>query len=997
MTRKWSFLLLAGILGFIGKWLLFSDSAQVIVPFAVTPSIQAVSGTGFFQSIVVFFRKIDGPYVQVNYSLANPHSLLSAIGTINDLLAPGLNALLMAPAGPPNVGRGAQMVTGGRYGAGTWGVAFVTFGDRNNISVLIRSSSFTDLSVTKYPVGSTPANVFAADFNGDQVDDLAVSYLGDNNPGGMAILINNGNGTYKPAVSYSAGHSPLGFAVFDLNGDNILDLAVADDGSSSVYALLGKGDGTFLPGVASPAGNGGLALTVADFNADGVPDIAETATDNTLTILLGNGNGTFRTVSSLKTGTLPEYLAAGDFNGDGKLDLAVTDTRDGAVTTYLGNGSGGFQRTFSYAVTYKPTSLVLTDYNHDGKLDILAALGDARGFGADPGSKSVNILLGNGNGTFQGVAMSKANTSNVTFVAAADFDNDGKTDAVINGLFGSDLYYFAGGDNGRFADTPTTISLSPQQGPRVYPTDAVVGDFNGDGRPDVAVTEGYQTRGPDNVAILLNTGSGFQPPSTFASGGSGPTGIAVADFDGDGKLDLAVANVNSGSAAVFRGGGNGSFEFQQSYPSGSHPSKVAAGDINGDGKPDLIVADSGAPFDTPSVAGAVYVLLNTGNGSFQFASSFAVSTNPINVAIGDVNGDGRPDIVTVAQGSGVNYFMGVSLGNGDGTFRAPNIVSTDYGPTQVAIRDFNRDGKADLVITHCCTATDMTYFQGNGDGTFSAETHFNGATDPAAMSVIDVNRDGAPDLVIAGGNGAVATVLNNAQRFANKNSASFVPGTLAPEMIAFGEAQAIAPSLVIAPDGPWPLTLGGVTLAITDSLGVTRPAPLYYVTTNALAYLMPAGTALGSATAKLTTSTGAIITSSFNIERLAPGLYSADSTGSGLAAGVALRYSTGGAQSFAYLFDLANRSQPVPVDLGPPGDQVFLSLYGTGFRGASQATATVGGENVPVAAFAATGIYQGEDVINLGPLPKSLAGRGLVNIVISFDGKPANTVTASIK
>jgi uncharacterized protein (TIGR03437 family) len=366
------------------------------------------------------------------------------------------------------------------------------------------------------------------------------------------------------------------------------------------------------------------------------------------------------------------------------------------------------------------------------------------------------------------------------------------------------------------------------------------------------------------------------------------------------------------------------------------------------------------------------------------------------VAVGDVNGDGRLDIITVAQGSGVSFFMGVSLGNGDGTFRTPNIVSTDYGPTQVAIRDFNGDGKPDVVITHCCSATDMTYFQGNGDGTFSAETHFNGPTSPAAMNVIDVNRDGVPDLVIAGGYGAVATLLNNALPFTNKNSASFAPGTLASEMIAFGEAQGIAPSLVVAPGGPWPLTLSGVKLDITDSLGVTRPAPLYYVTTNAMAYLTPAGTALGAATAKLTTSTGAVITGSFNIERLAPGLYTANSTGSGLAAGVALRYSAGGAQSFAYLFDLANRSQPVPVDLGPPGDQVFLSLYGTGFRGASHATATVGGENA-VAAFAATGIYQGEDVINLGPLPRSLAGRGLVDIVISFDGKPANTVTASIK
>ena len=102
-----------------------------------------------------------------------------------------------------------------------------------------------------------------------------------------------------------------------------------------------------------------------------------------------------------------------------------------------------------------------------------------------------------------------------------------------------------------------------------------------------------------------------------------------------------------------------------------------------------------------------------------------------------------------------------------------------------------------------------------------------------------------------------------------------------------------------------------------------------------------------------------------------------------------------GAQSYGFLFD--SNLNPLPVDLGLPGDQVFLSLYGTGFRGATQATAVVGGVNVPVAGFAATGVYQGEDVINIGPLPRSLAGRGEIEIVTVFDGKSANTVTVSIK
>lgn len=229
-----------------------------------------------------------------------------------------------------------------------------------------------------------------------------------------------------------------------------------------------------------------------------------------------------------------------------------------------------------------------------------------------------------------------------------------------------------------------------------------------------------------------------------------------------------------------------------------------------------------------------------------------------------------------------------------------------------------------------------------------------------------------------------------------KNSASYALGPLAPDMIAFGEAPNIATGLVVAPDGPWPATLGGVHLEITDSTGQTRSAPLYYVTNNAMAYLMPGGLALGPASAKLTTFTGSIITESLTIDPVSPGLFTAISSGSGVAAGLFVHVAANGAQSTGLLFDPVSRN-PVPVALVPGGDQVFLSLYGTGFRRATQVTAKVGGLSVPVYGLAAVDGYQGEDVINIGPLPPSLAGHGVVDIVTTFDGKFANTVTTSIR
>lgn len=241
--------------------------------------------------------------------------------------------------------------------------------------------------------------------------------------------------------------------------------------------------------------------------------------------------------------------------------------------------------------------------------------------------------------------------------------------------------------------------------------------------------------------------------------------------------------------------------------------------------------------------------------------------------------------------------------------------------------------------------------------------------------------------------------VTSAGALTNKNSASFSSGPLAPDMIAFGEASAVAAGLTVASTNPWPVNLGGVHLDITDSQGQTRPAPLYYVTTNAFSYLVPAGTALGPATAKLTTSAGTVLGGSFNVERASPGLYTANSNGSGVPAGFWIR-AAGGVQTQDLLFDpnkpLGSRV-PVPVDLGAPADQVFLSLYGTGFRAASQATATLGGVSIPVLGFAAVGVYQGEDVINIGPLPRSLAGRGELNLLITFDGKQANTVTVAVR
>ena len=280
---------------------------------------------------------------------------------------------------------------------------------------------------------------------------------------------------------------------------------------------------------------------------------------------------------------------------------------------------------------------------------------------------------------------------------------------------------FPGNASGSFAANPTPITIDPTGTPNPY--SAVAGDFNGDGKADLALVLNNPTR----IGILLSNGSGFGPLSIVANG-TGAAGIAAADFDGDGKLDLAITDTNTATTTIYHGLGNGAFQMAHSYPTGTRPTALMAVDLNGDGHPDLAVIDGGNNVSTPNVPGAVYILKNTGSGAFAtpVAVSLGPSAIPGKIAAGDVNGDGIVDLAVSMYG--MNYVTEVAIlkGNGDATFQSPTFFPTlvGFAPADLALRDFNGDGKADLVLDRY--SGPMTYLQGNGDGTFSAEVAFSG-------------------------------------------------------------------------------------------------------------------------------------------------------------------------------------------------------------------------------------------------------------------------------
>jgi uncharacterized protein (TIGR03437 family) len=190
--------------------------------------------------------------------------------------------------------------------------------------------------------------------------------------------------------------------------------------------------------------------------------------------------------------------------------------------------------------------------------------------------------------------------------------------------------------------------------------------------------------------------------------------------------------------------------------------------------------------------------------------------------------------------------------------------------------------------------------------------------------------------------------------------------------------------------------LAGVTVVVRDLVGVQRFAPLLYASPDLINYEVPLGTALGLATVTVTSGGSVIAAGSAEIAGVAPGLFTANSAGRGAAAGFYTRVVEGGAQSVDYLFDLITH-RSVPVDLGAPSDQLFLSLYGTGFRAGARATAAVGGIGVPVSSFAAVADYQGLDIVTIGPLPRTLEGRGEVDVAFTVDGEAANLVKVNIR
>jgi hypothetical protein len=678
----------------------------------------------------------------------------------------------------------SNLVTGDFNGDGILDFAAYTQSASNKptLTILLGQKNGRLIAGQSYSIGSNTVGLPLAvgDFNGDGKLDVVTA-----NGSAIVVFLGNGDGTFQPGKETPVSLGPIGIAVGDFNEDGKLDIAVAQFNSvSDIQVMLGNGDGTFQAPVNYPVTSYPTAVAVADYNHDGHLDLAVTnggaQAGYTVSVLFGNGDGTFGPKTDYEIGIGPFDIVAADFNGDGSMDLATSNYTSGNVSVLLNKGDGTFlaarnyvashpfapyriaaaplrprsepslavatiagtyilvnkgDGTFEFARGYEPvsTGVVLTDLNGDGKTDLVVA----GGFHDDGGSLGVTTILGDGHGGFASPGADVA-APDIIGITVADFNGDSIPDLAATGENGP-LAILIGQGDGRFSLPVFYNDLGTELG---Y---LASGDFNGDGKIDLAVTD--HTDAHPRVQIMLGNGDG-----TFTKGRThlippvfpGLPWVTVADFRGNGILDIAASG--SSEVEILLGRGDGTFISKGVYPG---TGELAVGDFNGDGKLDFAAVN-------PTNSG-ISIYLGNGDGKFTNVANYPVSFFANAITTGDFNGDGNLDLVVNASPRDGYGNVQVFLGNGDGTFQSGASFIAGY--TALAA-DFNGDGKVDLAVVSLQGL--LQIFLGNGDGTFTASESSSLGQYAGFFVTADLTRnDTMPDLIVPDYLGGEVSVLLN--------------------------------------------------------------------------------------------------------------------------------------------------------------------------------------------------------------------------------------------
>lgn len=705
------------------------------------------------------------------------------------------------------------------------------------------AAAFTDAQPV--PLANACSNAFSGHFHRGAKMDLLATCSPANSPEqgpSTAALMNQGNGMFPATEDTSIDGVASPVLTVDLTGNGLTDLVVNQPFSSIIGVQLSNGDGTFASPVyyaPTPSDPNAQLTAIAsgDFNGDGKNDIAMITTDfsisskvnstNTLTIFLNTGSGRLRQAATYALDPMPvnqnaPLLAAGELNGDHLTDLAVVyQSPTGDTIPFFATGGGAFRRGAAFLAGANPSAAAIGNLTTSGYGDIAIAT-----------KTGVAILLGSASGTFTrggpvAYAYPVPQFGAGAHLLLTDFDQDGKLDLAITTDHFADVYWGEG--EGKFSGADSYIAP-------LYPLAMLTADLAGNGRKDLVLA------GQDGSMVALsNLGHrSFRAAMTTHSGQA--TGIVAGDFNSDGRMDVAVVNTPtckapcSGSVTVFPGTGQTWFDPGKRYGIGMHGSAIAAGDLNGDGVPDLVVTNATAGdhadvsvllgvkgggfaaarnYTLGSLSNEVFladmnrdgkldlvedggVALGKGDGSFGPLQPFPAglgfgqpypTTFSMHLAVGDVNGDGIPDVVVSYVPPGMSAFASqvwVLLGDGKGNFKANQLDDVNFLVQQVvgiAIGVLQPGGHANIVLGNNIvnpsggTSMNAVIFSGDGKGNFQESAASVAQIDAGSgghVVLADFNHDGIVDIGIASADQFAVALGTGGGKFNSQNNPTFL-------------------------------------------------------------------------------------------------------------------------------------------------------------------------------------------------------------------------------
>ncbi|CAF1023077.1 unnamed protein product [Adineta steineri] len=687
------------------------------------------------------------------------------------------------------------------------------------------NGSFNNIILHSIDSLNHPQFIAAGDFTEDNIMDIVVVNTGNDN---VVVLKGDGNGNFSILSVHPTGtdSGPCSIAVTDFDMDNKLDIVVVNNRTNNIYVLMRY---TIYPDAIQTMYSAGIYsqpfyAAVHDFNGDNKLDIviANFGADN-LGFYFGFGDGTFSNFVPYDTGNFssPVCIAVGDFNNDNISDIAVLLYVLSEVSIHLGNNNGTFENIGMYSIGSNSHAYMLTvgDINRDNNLDIIVAVysdnyvvvlfGNGHGefldiitystgyyslpiyvivndlnndtildiITANYGSSNIAILLGYGNTSFTNPIFISTGNDNPSCISIGDLNKDDELDIVYNSPSTSNIGILLRLVNGTYINI---IKLSTGDGS--YPWAIVLTNLNNDAILDIGVVNQWD----NTVGIFLGYGDGtFAPQRLFSTGyGSFPNSITFGDLDNDRQAEIVVANYGTNSLGIFFISYQANFQSQTNYLTGSntHPYSIATGDVNNDGKLDIVVANSGDD--------NINILYNFNNGNFQnkitYSTGFA--SHPQFVIINDFNNDNQLDIaVANTWKDNLNVFLGFN----NGTFDEASVYSTDVGsfPSSMAAADFNKDSRMDIIVTNQDN-DNIGIFLNFNYTTFSKQTLY--ITDilpmPNCVVVADLNNDHQWDIVFTNrGSGNIGVFLGYRDGTFEKQISYQIGTTSSPTSIALGD------------------------------------------------------------------------------------------------------------------------------------------------------------------------------------------------------------------